>query len=217
MNQSAISRKEIFMAKYNLYVEGVSVEAIFNKLGGVEGARRFLRDELTLSEVVRSYREEDGIIRFKVTSDGTSGASWIERLEQGGYNVGDYAKQVLLSPDFKPTSGVTTEIVVMKGSLFSNNERITRNIRAEATKRKYVAPNPEVACLIRVMFTDKEIEDMGLWGIIAMHEPIKGSGGDPRLLCARRDGEGRWLHACRGRPADGWGGGRGFAFAVLAS
>ena len=86
------------MAKYNLYVEDVSVEAIFNKLGGVEGARRFLLDELTLSEVVRSYREEDGIIRFTVTSDDTSGANWIKRLEDGSYNVGGYARQVLLSP-----------------------------------------------------------------------------------------------------------------------
>lgn len=205
------------MAKYNLYVEDVSVEAIFNKLGGVEGARRFLRDELTLSEVVRSYREEDGIIRFTVTSDGTSGASWIERLEQGSYNVGDYAKQVLLSPDFKPTKGVTTEIVVMKGSLFSNNERTTRNIRAEASKRKYVAPNPEVACLIRVMFSDKQIEEMGLWGIVTMHEPIKDSVGDPRLLYADRFDKGRWLNTYGDYPGYGWYDDDGFAFAVLAS
>lgn len=205
------------MAKYNLYVEDVSIEAILNKLGGVEGARRFLRDELTLSEVVRSYRKEDGVIRFSVTSNGSTGSDWIERLEQGGYNVGDYARQVLLSPDFKPTKGVTTEIVVMKGSLFSNNDRITRNIRAEATKRKYVAPNPEVACLIRVMFTDKEIEQMGLWGIVVMHENIKDSGGGPGLLCADRDGRGRWLNACYGDPDSGWSDGYGFAFAVLAS
>jgi len=205
------------MAKYKLYVEDVSVEAVFNKLGGVEGARRFLRDELTLSRVVRSYREEDGIIRFKVTSDGTSGASWIERLEQGGYNVSNYAKQVLLSPDFNPTSGVTTEIVVMKGSLFSNSERIIRNIRAEATKRKYVAPNPEVACLIRVMFTDKEIEDMGLWGIVAMHEPIKDFDGDPDLLYASRHGEDRCLDTYSGDPDGGLPGDDGLAFAVLAS
>lgn len=217
MNQSAISRKEYFMAKYNLYVEDVSVEAIFNKLGGMEGARRFLRDELTLSEVVRSWREEDGIIRFSVTSDGTSGASWIECLEHDGYNVGSYAKQILLSPDFKPTKGVVTEIVVMKGSLFSNDERITRNIRAEATKRKYVAPNPEVACLIRVMFTDKEIEDMGLWGIVTIHEPIKDSDGDPSLLYADRFDKGRWLIAYDDYPGRRWHDDYGFAFAVLAS
>lgn len=165
----------------------------------------------------RSWREENVIIRFTVTSDGTTGSGWIERLEQAGYNVGDYAKQVLLSPDFKPTKGVVTEIVVMKGSLFSNDERITRNIRAEATKRKYVAPNPEVACLIRVMFTDKEIKDMGLWGIVTMHEPIKDSDGDPNLLYADCGDKGRWLNAFHGSPVCRWDDVAGFAFAVLAS
>lgn len=38
------------MSKYNVYVEDVSVEAVFNKLGGVEGARRFLANELLLME-----------------------------------------------------------------------------------------------------------------------------------------------------------------------
>lgn len=38
------------MSKYNVYVEDVSVEAVFNKLGGVEGARRFLRGELSVPE-----------------------------------------------------------------------------------------------------------------------------------------------------------------------
>lgn len=42
----AMSRKEDLMSKYNLYIEDVSVEAVFNKLGGVEGARRLLRGEL---------------------------------------------------------------------------------------------------------------------------------------------------------------------------
>lgn len=38
------------MPKYNVYVEDVSVEAVFNKLGGPEGAKRFLSDELVVSE-----------------------------------------------------------------------------------------------------------------------------------------------------------------------
>lgn len=34
--------------KYNLYVEDVSVEAVFNKLGGIEGVKKFLAGELVL-------------------------------------------------------------------------------------------------------------------------------------------------------------------------
>lgn len=203
------------MSKYNVYIEDVSVEAVFNKLGGVEGARRFLRDELSVSEPTRSWREEDGVIYFSVTSDGTTGEDWIKRLEGNGFPVVfGSAKHVLCSPDFKPTSGVTTEVAVLKGMLFEDNDRITKKIRAEADKRKLIKPNAELACLIREKFTDKEIEAMGLWYIVAMHEPINDSGGDPRLLRADRDDGGRWLSACSDGPGDRWGRGSGFAFAV---
>jgi hypothetical protein len=183
-------------------------------MGTAEGIRAFLRDELSVSEPIRSWREEDGVIYFSVTSDGTEGVDWIKRLEGNGFRVGDYAKQGLCSPDFKPTNGVTTEVAVLKGMLFEDNDRITKKIRAEADKRKLGKPNAELACLIREKFMDKEIEAMGLIWIIAMHEPINDSGGGPDLLSAHRDDDGRWLNACSGRPDDGWLLDGGFAFAV---
>lgn len=39
------------MSKYNVYVEDVSVEAVFNKLNGVDGARRFLAGQTVVSPV----------------------------------------------------------------------------------------------------------------------------------------------------------------------
>jgi hypothetical protein len=75
------------------------MEACINKMGGVENFKRFLRGELSITEPIRSWREEDGVIYFSVTSDGTTGEEWITRLEQGGFCVGDYAKQVLRSSD----------------------------------------------------------------------------------------------------------------------
>lgn len=190
------------------------LNAIVKKLGGHDMALRFLRDELSVSSPSRSWREEDGVIYFSVESDGTTGEGWIKRLEGNGFRVGDYAKQVLRTPSFKPTNGVTTEVAVLKGMLFENNDRITKKIRAEAEKRKLSKPNAELACLIREKFTDKEIEAMGLWYIVAMHEPINDSGGDPDLLGASRSVDGRWLRACGGRPGGGWDRGSGFAFAV---
>lgn len=162
----------------------------------------------------KSWREEDGVIYFSVTSDGTTGEDWIKRLECNGFRVGDCAKQVLRSPDFKPTNGVTTEVVVLKGMLFEDNDRITKKIRAEADKRKLLKPNPELACLIREKLTDKEIAVMGLTWIVTVHEPIKDAGGDPSLLSVICRGDGPWLRAFRGGPGDGWGCGSGFAFAV---
>jgi len=197
------------------------IEAVWNKLGGEAGVDRFLRDELSVSEPTRSWCEKDGVIYLPpLVSDGTMGPLWIPRLEKKGFRVGDYAKQVLRSPDFKPTNGVTTEVAILKGVLFKDDDRITKNIRAKAYTgiftqgRKLFDPNAEMACLIREKFTDEDIEAMGLWYIVAMHEPINDSDGDPYLLYASRNVDGRWLDACSDRPDSRWDRVLGVAFAV---
>jgi hypothetical protein len=190
------------------------LNAIVKKLGGQEAALKFLRGELSVSEPTRNWREEDGVIYFSVTSDGTTGPQWIERLEGKGFRIGDYAKSVLRNEDFKPTSGVTTEVAVLKGMLFEDNKRITKNIRTEAANRTLETPNAEIACLIREKFTDEEIKAMGLTWIVAMHEPIKDSDGGPVLLSADRNDGGCWLGADDDEPGSRWNRESGFAFAV---
>ncbi|MEI6238554.1 MAG: hypothetical protein WCP15_03415 [bacterium] len=190
------------------------LNAIVKKLGGHDGAIKFLQGKLSVSEPTRNWREQDGVIYLSVTSDGTTGPQWIERLEGKGFRSSDYAKSVLRSPDFKPTSGVTTEIAILKGMLFEDSNRITKKIRAEADKRKLTTPNAEVACLIRENFSDEDIEAMGMIWIVAMHEPIKDSGGVPDLLSADRGDGGRWLYAYYGEPDCWWNRDCGFAFVV---
>ncbi|MBU3934399.1 hypothetical protein KKC00_00280, partial [Patescibacteria group bacterium] len=125
----------------------------------------------------RRWSEENGLIYFEVTSDGTTGPQWIERLEKEGFRLSKWAKDVLNSPEFKPTSGTTYRIAILKGTLFTDRDRITKKIRAEAERRKLAKPNAEVACLIREMFSDEELETMGLWWIVVFHEPIRDSDG----------------------------------------
>jgi len=179
-----------------------------------ETVRRINSGEWVVSQIANKWREQDGVIYFSVTSDGTTGEEWNTRLESKGFRLSDYTKSVLRSKDFKPTSGVTTEIAVLKGLLFTDSGRITENVRAEATKRKLTKPNAEVACLIREKFTDKEIEATGLWWIVTMHEPIKDSGSGPSLLGTGRLDDGRWLRAYYGYLDYRWNRERGFAFAV---
>ncbi len=173
------------------------IEEVVNKLGGVEATKRFLRGELVIQEPERRWREEDGVIYFTVTSNGLTGKEWIKRLEKNGYRLSDYAKQLLRSSKFVPTNGVTYEVAVLKGVLFNDNERITKNIRADANRRGLETPNAELACLIREAFTDEELEAMGLWWIVCMHEPINDSDGDPSLLGAVRRSDGRYLFTNR--------------------
>jgi len=159
------------------------------------------------------WHGKDGVIRFNVTSDGTWGEILIKRLEGDGFNVDACAKQMLCSPDFKPTKGLTTEVVVLPGSFFGDNDRRTEKIRAEGALRKLVVPNAELACLIREKFTDKEIEAMGLSFIVAMHKPFFNCTHGPHLLRAHGEGR-RWFSASRGEPDVWWGRDGGFAFAV---
>jgi len=191
------------------------LNAIVKKLGGHDAAIRFLRGELAVSEPIRRWREQDGVIYFRLPpTDGTTGKGWIDRLEGKLFRLSGYAKSVLCAPNFVPTAGVVNEIGVLKGLLFSDEERITKSIRAEADKRKFQKPNAEVACLTREMFTDEELEAMGLWWIAVMHDPINAAGGAPSLLGVSRHADGLWLNAYVGKPAFRWNRSGGFAFAV---
>jgi len=180
-----------------------------------EAVRRVNSKEWVVVQSDRRWREQDSVIYFSVTSDGTTGSQWITRLEGRGFRVNDYAKSVLRSSAFKSTEGVTYEVAVLKGMLFEDGDRITEKIRAEADHQNLAKPNAEVACLIRETFSDKEIEAMGLWWIVVMHEPIKASDGNRNLLSANRVVAGCWLNACDGYPGHRWYREYGFAFVAL--
>lgn len=179
-----------------------------------EAVRLVNSGEYIVNRPASAWQEQDGVIHFIVVSDRKTGSEWIKYFEERNIRIGDYAKSVLRSLDFQPTSGVTYNVAVLKGTLFSDSDRTTQNIRAEADKRKLTKPNAEVACLIRDKFTDKEIEAMGLAWIINMADPINDSDGDPLLLGARRHGGVPWLRAYFVRPGCGWRRDRGFAFVV---
>jgi hypothetical protein len=190
-------------------------ETIVNKIGGEERADAFLRGELSVS-AIRSWRDEDGVVYLSVTSNGKTGEYWIRQLESKGIHVGVYSRQVLCSPDFRPTRRVTTEVAILPGLLFDDQSRITSNICAEAERRKLINPSAEVACLIRDGFPNSDLKDMGLEEIVVMHKSIDDSVGEPIFLGVSRAG-GSSLEACRDRPGHVWHHGNGFAFAASVS
>lgn len=203
----------IAVGKLNALVKNLMIQ--MNITDPDEAIRRVNSGEWTLTGPTRKWQEKDGVITFTVTSDGTTGPQWIKRLKKGGFRVSDYAEQLLNK--MSTTDGVTTDVTVLKGELFFDDDRTTSKIRAEAESRGLTEPNPEIACLIREKFTDKELEEMGVWSMVAMHEPIEDAGGDPYLLYANRHGFGRWLYTYYGKPDDWWVRDYGFAFAAQVS
>lgn len=166
-------------------------------------------------------KEGDVIYLVLPPTTGRTGEDWINHLEAKGDQLSSYAKSVLCSEKFQPTTGVIYKIAILPGLLWKKDgDRITKNIRQDAyagifTKgQKLSDPNAEVGCLIRDNFTDEEIEAMGLTWIVAMHEPIEDSDGYPHLLGANRCDVGRWLRAYYVRPGFGWVRASGFAFVV---
>lgn len=155
--------------------------------------------------------DEEGNIRFTLTSNGFTDEQWRSHLEDSGLRITDYARQVLRRASKASTKGVTYNIVVRPGNRISERDRSNRKICAAANEKGWVKPHWEVACLIRDTFTDEQLEQMGLWYIITMHEPINVDSVQRLLGSGRGDG-GRLLCADHGRPSERWSGSGGFAF-----
>lgn len=206
---------EFASAKYSVRELNAIIE-LLKKQGGEHGPERFLNGQLALSSLWEED-ERDEIIHFSVVSDGTSGEQWISRFEAKGHCVSKATTQILCSPDFKPSSGVTTQVAIVRGRRLGDDARITKTIRVLAYAgditrgQKLFQPYAEVACLIREKFTDEQIISMGLSWIVTMHQPINDADGHPCLLmidCIN----GNWFHA-QYNPKSTWNIDNGFAFA----
>jgi len=156
-------------------------------------------------------RDVDGVIRFTLVSNGFTGDQWIKNFKVKGFPPHTYVERMLQHQDFVPTpAGTVHNIAVLPGKLYSCNGRITKDIRADAKKRKMTDPHAEVACLIREMFSNQDTKEMGLGRIITMHEPILDFVGNPRVLGTHA---GVYeLNAYSGDPDNGWLLQYGFAF-----
>lgn len=153
------------------------------------------------------------IILPAIITDGRTGEDFIWTLRKNGYRVSDWARDVLRNPAFVTSSSVTYRSVVIKGEEFSDSERSSKNIRAEAKKSGYLTPPAELAPYLREILSDEETRKMNLWWLVNMHEPIKDSEGTPRLFDVSRRVDGLWLHASYDdNPAGGWFHEAGFVF-----
>lgn len=151
---------------------------------------------------------------IKLTTLGLSGPKWIARLEKKKYRVSDWAKQLLNSPEYEKhrlKKGETIEVALVKHTDVGINPT-TKQIQDYAKKQGYGMSTAEVALLIREALSDKQMEDMGIYYISNLHDPIKDSGGRPDVLYPNRYGGGRWVGADWDFPDYGWVGGGASAF-----
>ncbi len=212
INEGTISYEDSIDVMQKIIIEGKSANhldviykrASINKL-----------DKIIFPE--QKWFELDNVIYIKVIFDGTTGEQWIKRLYNKPINISSGATELLLSEDFKVTTGFVCTIAILKGSMFDRDSRINRKIRKEAAKRKLITPTPELACLIGETLSNNELKTMGLDLLVVCHNPIKLSNGGSYLLCVARTPTLPRLCTDGGDPYDGWAKDCGFIFEVSRS
>lgn len=151
------------------------------------------------------------VTRLTLTHLGLTGQQWIERLQAKAFRISDYAKEILLSSDFMSApAGTTTEIVILNGKLFEDRER-DGGLQAFASDHGLVAPNPEVACLLRETVSDEDIKSMKTWELVVMSNKFPGS---QRLNVNRNNDGGRYITSDTSELYDSWSDVHSFVFAA---
>ena len=192
------------------------IEAVLNKLGGETGVHAFLRGELEVKRVEKQTR-----IEFTVRGTGLTAAAWISTLESTGHKIGDWARNALNQPDYdakhRLEAGKEYKIVLVRGTeITKDSDRTTKNLKAIAVKEfgesSVSGLKAELALLIRMKFSNAELQQMGLYYIAVLHDPIVDSGGDPNVLYSLRNDGKSWVGADCGGPGNDWLDDGAFAF-----
>lgn len=111
-------------------------------------------------------------IRFRVFFDGTSSCQWPIKLAKQKYLVSGELDRILMNHSLPVTLPCIANVVVVKGEMFPDEERTRRVIHEYARKCGFINPKPDLALVLRTMFTDDDINDMGLNSIVVMHDQI---------------------------------------------
>jgi hypothetical protein len=166
---------------------------------------------------------ENGRLYFTVVSAGINADLWGKRLKGGGYELSEFARDVLSKPDYDKNhrlkAGKTYKLGLVFGTEIAKKfERTTANLQDYAFQK--IGPKAseglkgELALLISEKFNNAELEAMWLSYIAVLHRPITDSDGDSLVLYSSRS-DGSYVGAYYDCPNVQWDD-RG-AFAFLAS
>ncbi len=194
------------MAKYNDLTLG-QVEALVNKLGGMEGVQRFLSGELLVSAIAKVWKTWKTI---KLGTGLKTASDFRKEVMKAGMKISDWANDILGKPAFTATESVTeVELVVASVAELGFKDGATRkDIYARAKELGLDLCPPEVGPQLRLQYTDQPKDE---WLVIAM-DPITGSDGFLNLFFVEHDDGSRFLRAGRGRPGSFWRGIDRFVF-----
>lgn len=183
------------------------VEALVNKLGGMEGVKRFLSGELLVSAATKVWKTWKTI---KLGTGLQTADDFYKEIKKVRVKIGDWANDILGKPIFTVAAcEVEVELVVASVAELGFKSGATRkDIYVRAQELGLDLCPPEVGPQLRLQYMD---QPGGEWLVIAM-EPVTDSDGDLHLFCVAYDAGVRWLHAFDGDPGRFWHGYYRFVF-----
>jgi len=175
------------------------IEAVVNKLGGMEGVKRFLSGEMVIKKIERKFKIWKTIklgTSLKTTDD------FCRALADGEFKLSDWALDILGKSDFT-VAAEESKVDLIKVTIaelgFKNGARCDQ-IYARAKELGLELCPAEVGPQLRLQYKN---QPNGEWILVAM-EPITDSGGDLGVFDVGCDDSGLWLDSLWSIPGNVW-------------
>ena len=176
------------------------VEAVVNKLGGMEGVKRFLSCETVIQVAEHKFKTWKTI---KLGTGLKTADDFCKTLKDNGFNISGWANDILRKPAFT-VAAEETEVELVKVTVAELGFK--RGARHEQTYERAkefgleLCP-PEVGPQLRLQYQDQPNGER----ILVAMEPIIVSDGDPDVFSVERYVSGLWLDGrCWGRSHGFW-------------
>lgn len=194
--------------KYGKLTPG-QVEAVVNKMGGMEGVKRFLSGDSVIKEIERKFKTWKTI---KLGTGLKTAEDFRYALRDGGFELNDQASGMLGKPIFTAATE-ESEMDLIKVTVaelgFKEGARYDQIYERAKELGLELCP-PEVGPQLRLQY-QRQDREYGERILIAM-EPIIDSDGDPRLFLVESDRNGLKLNSLWGYPGSYWSDNHQFVF-----
>jgi len=194
--------------KYNDFTLG-QIEAVLNKLGGIEGVMDFLSGK-TIVKVPSDEKTLFNVWKTIKLGNYKNADEFRKALKKNGFKTGDWANDILDKPAFT-VAGAEEEIQLVNVSVADlgfKNGATYKGICAKAKELGLeLCPN-EVGPQLRLQYKD---QPKGEHLCIAM-EPITDSGGRLNIFDVAHDDDDLWLYGSLGYSVYFWRASHRFVF-----
>ncbi len=181
-------------------------EAVFNKLGGVDGVESFLRGELVLAPATKPAFP---VWKTLTLGNPCSVKAYRASLLANSYEIGSYANEILNKVQVADTETEAKLVQVTVGELGFKNSATYGEIVSRARELGLELCPAEVGPKLRLEYANQPKDEF----LTVAMEPIVDSDGYRRVFCVHRSSVGeRWLSASCVGGGGRWRAGDRFVF-----